>query len=229
MKYEKSHTSCFLYYPMIISGGNSMKKIILTLLFFILFSLGISLQLKADIGQSVFNAFCLSFAKYFHLKIGIVINICNMVLFVLYIIIKKTIKLQDLLQFVYIMMNGLLVDLILGKLLLGLVIESYILNVTTFLVGLFIAAFSLGQILRIGLVKFPLESLCIEVAKRTTFSFSRIRYSFDFIFVIGAISIFILDQSIMTIREGTIISFFLLSYLISASYKLSIGRGEKDV
>lgn len=61
---------------------------------------------------------------------------------------------------------------------------------------------------------------------RTTFSFSRIRYSFDFIFVIGAISIFILDQSIMTIREGTIISFFLLSYLINASYKLSIGIGE---
>lgn len=162
MKYEKSHTSCFLYYPMIISGGNSMKKIILTLL---LFSLGISLQLKADIGQSVFNAFCLSFAKYFHLKIGIVINICKMTLFVLYIIIKKTIKLQDLLQFAYIMMNGLLVDLIVGKLLLDLVIESYILNVTTFLGGLFIAAFSLGQILRVGLVKFPLESLCLEISR----------------------------------------------------------------
>lgn len=209
--------------------GDSVKKIILTLLFFVLFSLGISLQLKADIGQSVFNAFCLSFSTYYHLKIGIVINICNMILFVLYIIIKKMISLQDLLQFVYIMLNGLLVDLMLEKLLLGWVIESYFLNVIIFLIGLLIAAFSLGQILRIGLVKFPLESLCLELVDRTTFSFSQIRYSFDFIFVIGAISIFILDQSIMTIREGTIISFFLLSYLISASYKLSIGRGEKDV
>ncbi|MGX0445519.1 hypothetical protein ACUXN9_001209 [Staphylococcus epidermidis] len=32
----------------------------------------------------------------------------------------------------------------------------------------------------------------------------------------------------MTIREGTVISFFLLSYLINKSYKISIGKGSKE-
>ncbi|MEJ7541470.1 hypothetical protein [Staphylococcus intermedius] len=199
-----------------------MKKILFTLLFFVLFSLGISLQVKANIDLSTFNAFCLSVSKYLHLSVGLMINVCNMIIFVLYTLIKKSIHLLDLLQFVFIIINGLLVDLFLQKLFLDWEIENYGMTSVIFLIGLLIAALSLGQILRIGLVKFPLESLCIELEKKTTFTFGAIRYAFDFIFLIGVIAIFIVDHHILTIREGTVISFFLLSYLVSVSYRWSL-------
>lgn len=206
-----------------------MKKVLATLLFFILFSLGISLQLKADIGQSVFNAFCLSMATYFDLKVGAMINICNLIIFCIYIMVKKGMNLHDLLQFVYIVLNGLLVDLILDHFLFLWHIESYMVKVIIFLLGLFIAAFSLGQILKLGIVKFPLENLCLELTKKTTLNFGNMRYIFDFIFILGVVSIFILNHDIMTIREGTVISFIMLSYLINLSYKFSIKKTDANV
>lgn len=204
-----------------------MNKLLLTILFFIMFALGISLQIKMDLGQSVFNAFCLSIAKYYDLSIGIVINICNLILFCIYIIIKKSIKLTDLTQFIFIMINGLLVDFFIGKLLYALNIEMYSVKLFVFLIGLVIAAISLGQIIRLGIVKFPLENLCLAISEKYKKSFGFIRYGFDLLFIIGVTMIFIFNHNIMTIREGTVISFFLLSYLINKSYKISIGKVSK--
>lgn len=204
-----------------------MNKLLSTFLLFIMFSLGISFQIKMDIGQSVFNAFSLSLAKYFDLKIGIVINLCNLILFCIYIIIKKSIKLIDLSQFIFIMINGLLVDLFIEKLLYAFNIEMYSIKLIIFIIGVVISAISLGQIIRLGIVKFPLENLCLVISEKYKISFGFIRYGFDFFFVIGVIIIFTFNHNIMTIREGTVISFFLLSYLINKSYKFTFGNGNK--
>ncbi|MFU0761775.1 hypothetical protein [Staphylococcus pasteuri] len=201
-----------------------MNRLLGTLLLFIMFAFGISLQIKMNIGQSVFNAFSLSIAKYFDLKIGLVINLCNLILFCIYIIIKKSVKITDLSQFVFIMINGFLVDIFLEKVLYVLNIEVYPLKLIIFIVGVVIAAISLGQIIRLGIVKFPLENLCLVISEKYKVSFGLIRYEFDLIFIIGVVTLFIFNHNIMTIREGTIISFFLLSYLINQSYKFSFGK-----
>lgn len=206
-----------------------MRQLLFTLLFFVLFSLGISLQLKADIGQSVFNAFCLSMSNYFDFKIGVMINVCNLIIFCIYILIKKGINIYDLLQFAYIVLNGLLVDFILEKFFSLWNVDHYMMKMLIFMIGLFIAAFSLGQIIRLGVVKFPLENLCLELTSKTSLSFGKVRYIFDFIFIIGVLTIFMLDHNIMTIREGTVISFIMLSYLINLSYKFSLKENESNV
>ena len=54
---------------------NSMKKVLYSIITFLLLGLGISLQIKAGIGQSMFNAFSMLFATLCHIDIGTIINL----------------------------------------------------------------------------------------------------------------------------------------------------------
>ncbi|OEL01225.1 hypothetical protein AST12_11830 [Staphylococcus succinus] len=76
------------------------------------------------------------------------------------------------------------------------------------------------MLLFIGLIKFPLEAVCIEISNQFQTSFGKVRYLFDTIFVLGVLTIYILDHSIFAIREGTVINVFFLSYIISFTMKL---------
>lgn len=200
-----------------------MKKYLIETLYsmlaFLLFGFGISLQIKAAIGQSIFNAFCMLGSNLTSIKIGTMINIFNLLFFLIYLLMKPNQpKLKDMLQLAAIMINGFLINIFTYSLLNHIIIQSYSLNIIIYALGLILASISLGLILSIGIISFPLEGLCIILSEKLRYSLGKIRMSFDVLFLTSTLIITVAAKQPLFIREGTIISFFLLSKMLGVSY-----------
>lgn len=196
-----------------------MKKILYSILAFLMLGLGISLQIKAGIGQSMFNAFSLILADLFHLEVGTVLNILNMMFFVIYLIIKRShINKRDMIQIAATIANGYIVNFYVYIILNHLVIQTYYMKVIIFIIGLLLASLSLGAILAMEIIQFPLESLCILLGQKLGRSLATIRMRFDIFFLVSTLLLTFVFSHSLYIREGTILSFFLLSRLIGLSY-----------
>lgn len=196
-----------------------MMNFLYSTIAFLMLGLGISLQIKAGIGQSVLNAFAMTIAEITHLSIGTLLNLLNLLFFILYLSMRKSrINNRDIIQLFATMANGYIINLFVYYIFGNLMIESYYLRVVLFLLGVSLASISLGAILAIEIIKFPLESLCIVLGKRLNKTLTKTRMGFDIAFIIITILIAFLSKNTLYIREGTIISFFLLSRLMGTSY-----------
>lgn len=196
-----------------------MKKILYSVPAFLMLSLGISLQIKAGIGQSMLNAFALILAELFNLEIGTMLNLLNMLFFILYLIIRKShINRRDIVQVAATIANGYIVNLFVYFIFDHLIIQSYFLRVLTFMLGLSLASLSLGAILAMEIIQFPLESLCIVLGQKLGYNLTTIRMRFDIFFMLSTLILTLMTSHSLYIREGTIISFFLLSRLMGFSY-----------
>ncbi len=199
--------------------SQNMKKILYSGFAFLMFGLGISLQIKAEVGQSMLNAFALILAELFNLEIGTLLNLLNMTFFVLYLIIRKSgINRMDIIQIAATITNGYIVNLFVYFIFDHLVIPSYFLRVITFILGLIIASISLGAILAMEIIQFPLESLCIVLGQKLRYTLTATRMGFDIFFMISTLILTFMTGHTLYIREGTVISFFLLSRLMGLSY-----------
>ncbi len=199
--------------------SKNIKFTIYSALAFVLLGLGISLQIKAAIGQSMFNAFALTLSDTFNLKIGTILNIINLLFFTSYLIIRRTrLNYTDIVQVIATIANGYVINFFIYYVFSNLTIEIYIYKIIIFLIGLALSSINLGIILAIGIVKFPLESLCLIIGDILKKKLSTIRMSFDIIFLITTLGITFISGNTLYIREGTIISFILLSNLLGISY-----------
>lgn len=195
------------------------KKLLYSVLAFLILGLGISLQIKAGIGQSMFNAFALILAELFNLEIGTVLNFLNLLFFMIYLIIKRShINRLDIVQIFATIVNGYIVNFYTYNVLNHLIIQTYFMKVLLFMTGLILASLSLGVILAMEIIQFPLESLCILLGLRLGCKMTTIRMRFDIFFAIGTLLLTLITNHSLYIREGTIISFFVLSRLIGFSY-----------
>lgn len=195
------------------------KKILNSAFAFLLLGLGISLQIKASIGQSMFNAFSMLLANLIHIEIGTMINLLNLLFFIIYLFIKPTpFNLQDFIQIIATMANGYVINLFTYTIFNHMIIQYYYLRVFTFLLGLLLASISLGAILAMEIIRFPLESLCIVLSQKLNYSLTKVRMYFDFFFLISTLIFTVINHQTLYIREGTIISFLLLSKLMGFSY-----------
>ena len=198
---------------------NYIKKTLYSAITFLLLSIGISLQIKAGIGQSMFNAFCVLFADLFRIKIGSMINFFNLLFFIFYLFIKPSRPdLKDFMQIIATVFNGYLINILTYSIINHIIIQTYCLKIFTFMLGLFLASISLGAILAMDIIKFPLESLCIVLSQKMKCSMTKVRLHFDAFFLISTLIFTIITNQPLNIREGTVISFFLLSRLLGFSY-----------
>lgn len=196
-----------------------MKKTLYSAVAFLLLGLGISLQIKAGIGQSMFNAFCLLLADLLRIEIGTVINFLNLVFFLVYIYMQPSSpKLKDITQFIAILANGYVINLFTYSVLTHFIIQSYYFKIMTFILGLFLSSISLGAILAMGLIRFPLEGVCIVLSQKLKCSLTKMRMMFDIFFLISTLTLTLITNHTLFIREGTLISFLLLSRLLGFSY-----------
>lgn len=196
-----------------------MKYTVYSILAFLLLGLGISLQIKAGIGQSMLNAFALTLAELFHLEVGTMLNILNILFFTTYILIRKTsFDSRDIVQILATIANGYIINFFVYYIFADLVIESYLLKVLTFLLGLCLASVSLGAVLAIEIIKFPLESLCVVLCHKFKKNLTTVRMRFDILFLLSTLIITLISGNTLFIREGTIISFLLLSRLMGLTY-----------
>ncbi len=195
------------------------KKLLYSILAFLMLGLGISLQIKAGIGQSMFNAFSLILSGLFSLEVGTMLNFLNLSFFMIYLIIRRSpINRRDIVQIAATIANGYIVNFYIYFVLSNLTIQPYFLRVLTFMSGLILASLSLGAILAMEIIQFPLESLCIELGKKLGYSLTTVRMRFDVFFMVSTLILTAVFSRSLYIREGTVISFLLLSRLIGASY-----------
>lgn len=198
---------------------NNFKYAIYSVFIFVFLGLGISLQIKAAIGQSMLNAFALTLSDTVNLKVGTILNIVNLIFFISYLLIRRSkFNYTDIIQVIATIANGYIINFFVYYVLSNLTIEAYIYKVIIFLIGLLLSSTSLGAILAIGIVKFPLESLCLSICDIFKKKLSTIRRIFDIIFLLTTLCITFIRGNTLYIREGTIISFFLLSNLLGISY-----------
>ncbi|MDK2967628.1 hypothetical protein [Lacrimispora sp.] len=198
------------------------KNTVLTawsVLAFVFFGFGISLQLKAAIGQSVLNALAVTLSFLIPWKVGTILNIINTIFFVSYLLFKRSrLNYKDIIQIIATIANGIIINFFLYQILSGFTAESYLFRLILYIAGLIIANVSLGAVLAIGIISFPLESLCLTISEVYHRKFTAVRMSFDVIFLAVTIGLTLWAHTPLQIREGTIISVLLLSPLLGICY-----------
>lgn len=198
---------------------SNSKRAIISILFFILFGFGVSLQLKASIGQSVLNALAVTLSYDVDLKVGTILNVINSLFFLTYLLLRRTkLNKSDIIQIVATILNGYIINFFLYQVLAFWTPNHYYQRIILYFTGLIFASISLGGVLAIGIIKFPLESLCLTISEKYHRNFSKIRMGFDVIFLAATLLITFLIKSPMEIREGTLISILLLSPLLGICY-----------
>ena len=201
----------------------SRKKrndLIVTIISFVFFGFGISLQLKAAIGQSVLNALAVTLSYTIQMKVGTILNGINTLFFISYLLLRRTrLNYKDGIQIIATIANGYIINLFLYQLLSLFTVESYFYRIILYLIGIIIASISLGAVLAIGIVKFPLESMCLIISEAYKKKFTAVRMSFDVIFLIITLSLTLLSHTPLQIREGTVISILLLAPLLGICYE----------
>lgn len=195
------------------------KKVFYSMLLFTTFCFGISLQIKANIGQSSLNALALSITYLFDVKIGTVLNIINGLFWIAAILLNRfKIGLRELIQIVATMANGIFINFFVYNILSGYQLPNYYTEIGQFIVGLLISSSSLGIMLAIGIISFPVESFSIAIGVRVGKSLTQVRLLLDTIFLSSSVILSVITKSPLPIREGTIISYLCLSYFMGKTF-----------
>lgn len=198
-----------------------MKTLFKSLFFYFISAFGICLTIKASIGVSSFNSLNVSASNLFNLQIGTITTLLNMSFLVGCLLLdqKRSFK-KYLLMTIAVMSFGEVINLIYYQLFSQLNVTSYILKLFIFLLGVVIAGFGTGQVLRLSMLKFPIESFCQLLAEKTRFNFSTYRYGVDIVCVSLSLIVSLSFSLPIVVREGTILSLLLLSGLINWSKNL---------
>lgn len=200
-----------------------MKKLLSSLLYYFISAVGISLTIKANIGVSSFNSLNVSLSNLWNIQIGTVTTLLNLSFLIGCLILDKERRISKyIFMLVAVMSFGEIINFVYYYLLGDITLSAYPLRLVVFLIGVLIAGTGTGQVLRLSLLKFPIESFCQLLADRTRFKFSTYRYGVDIVCVVMSVLISLIFSLPIVIREGTLISLFLLSGVINWSKNKSI-------
>jgi uncharacterized membrane protein YczE len=195
-----------------IKTMKNIEKILKSYLFYIISSFGISLTIKANVGVSSFNSMNLAISNASNIKVGTVTTVFNILFLIAYMYITKfSYKKKYLIQLISVMMFGVFINFFTYTVMGNFQIENYILRLIMITSGTTIGGFAVGMIVSYNAITFPIENLCLEIAKNTRFTFVKLRYFIDIISVTISIIISITYNLPLYVREGTIISLILLS------------------
>lgn len=200
-----------------------MKKLMSSLIYYFISAVGISLTIKAEIGVSSFNSLNVAVSNLTTIQVGTITSVINLLFLVGCLVIDENRKLSKyLLMFVTTMSFGMVINFVYYTLFANVTLVSYFLKISVFVLGVAIAGFGTGQVLRINLLTFPIESFCQLLASKTKLTFSNYRYGVDIVCVVLSIFISVLFSLPIVVREGTIFSLFLLSGVISFSKRITL-------
>ncbi len=198
-----------------------MKKLIESLFYYFISAIGISLTIKANIGVSSFNSLNVAISNLSFIQIGTVTTIINCSFLLGCIILDKKRTLQKyLLMLIAVMSFGEVINFVYYFLFNQFTLDSYVMSLLVFLLGVFIAGFGTGQVLRLKLLTFPIESFCQLLAEKKGRKFSTYRYSVDIVCVSMSLLLSLVFELPFVVREGTIISLLVLSGIINWSKQL---------
>lgn len=191
-------------------------NIIKSYIFYIISALGVSLGIVANIGVSSYNSMNLAVATMSDIKVGTITIFFNITFLLIYMILTKfSEKYKYLIQGISVFMFGIFVNYFTYNILSGLSSLGYIQRVLLFSGGTVISGLSIGIIIYYNIITFPLENVCIKISQMTKISFMKLRYLVDIFSLIISVGISMIGELPIYVREGTIISMFILSLSIN--------------
>lgn len=191
-------------------------NIIKSYIFYIISALGVSLGIVANIGVSSYNSMNLAVATMSDIKVGTITIFFNITFLLIYMILTKfSEKYKYLIQGISVFMFGIFVNYFTYNILSDLSSLGYIQRVLLFSGGTVISGLSIGIIIYYNIITFPLENVCIKISQMTKISFMKLRYLVDIFSLIISVGISMIGELPIYVREGTIISMFILSLSIN--------------
>ncbi|WP_297432931.1 hypothetical protein [uncultured Cetobacterium sp.] len=191
-------------------------NIVKSYIFYIISALGVSLGIVANIGVSSYNSMNLAVATMSDIKVGTITIFFNIIFLLIYMILTKfSEKYKYLIQGISVFMFGIFVNYFTYNILSGLSSLGYIQRVLLFSGGTVISGLSIGIIIYYNIITFPLENVCIKISQMTKISFMKLRYLVDIFSLIISVGISMVGELPIYVREGTIISMFILSLSIN--------------
>ncbi|MGL5592395.1 MAG: hypothetical protein ACRDDH_00445 [Cetobacterium sp.] len=185
-------------------------------IFYIISALGVSLGIVANIGVSSYNSMNLAVATMSDIKVGTITTFFNIIFLLIYMVLTKfNEKYKYLVQGVSVFMFGSFINYFTYNIFSGLSSLGYIQRLLIFSGGTVISGLSIGIIIYYNIITFPLENVCIKISQMTKISFMKLRYLVDVFSLIISVGISMVGDLPIYVREGTIISMFLLSLSIN--------------
>lgn len=186
---------------------STVRKYLVLIICLLLAAFGISLQMRAAIGVSPFDALNQSISYSTNLRVGDVVTLLQLLFVIIQVVIvkKKTIW-KFFLQMIVGFLLGQFINFFYYTIFGQLTVDNYLLKLLLLIGGTLWVPIFIGAIVALDLVTMPLESLSMVISKQVNYSFGQVRQSFDILFVIISIILTFVFSIPMTIREGTIFS-----------------------
>lgn len=197
------------------------RKIGLSLLFYAITGFGVSLTIKVLIGVSAYSALNVAVAEVLNYKVGIITTVANLLFMFSCLFFDKNRRIIDyILMFLAIIMFGSVIDFFLYGILSNINFTNYTVRMIVFIIGNILGAFGVGRVMHYNTLKFPIEYLCILLEEKFGFKFVFTRYTIETLCVIISLSLSYMYSLPIYVREGTIISLLMFSYIVSWSKKI---------
>jgi len=176
---------------------------------------GVAFSVKADIGVSPISCVPYIYSLEYPLTIGETTILLNAIFVALQILIlRKKYNLIQLVQLPAVIVFGYCIDITM-VIVKNLTPANYIEQLILCLIACVVLAFGIFLLIKTRLTYLPLEGLVITIMQKFSQEFGKIKISMDSLMVIiGVASSYIFFETIVGIREGSIIAALTIGALI---------------
>jgi uncharacterized membrane protein YczE len=182
------------------------------------FSLGAALTVTAGIGVASVNAFALTISEITDVKVGTYLALFNIGFALAYALMTKfKYIVLGIIQIASFVLFGYILNFLVYDVFKDVVYQSYFIKVFLLSLGISLAASAIGVVTLLRIITFPVEMVCHHLEVIGVMSFMKARYLLDIILIILAIIFTLIFETNLYLREGTIITVVLFSFVMNAS------------
>ena len=197
-----------------------MKKLtyrtLLSIFFYIQFSLGAAFTVTASIGVASVNALALTISEITNVRVGTYLALFNIGFAIAYALMTKFKYLTlGAIQIISFILFGYILNFLVYDVMNDIANQSYIIRLFLLTLGITLAASAIGIVLRV--ITFPVEIVCHHLEVLGIMSFMKARYLLDVILIVSAIALALMFDTDIYLREGTIITVVLFSFVMNTS------------
>ena len=180
-------------------------------------SVGDGLAMKAGIGTTAYEAFSLTLSYLTSFKVGTLAMCFNVTMILLQLILSRRFNFRTLLQIPVVIVQGQVLNFIVYVFLGKVVMRNYAMRLAFLLGGFTVSACSIGILMALDVIVFPLEGFCYALSEKIPVSFPKVRQAADAICIILALILTFLFRLELTIREGSVIGMLIFSPIMGFS------------
>lgn len=184
-----------------------IKKIAKTIIGIIIIYSSVAVAMKAGIGVLPVDAAIATIADVIEMKVGTFSMLFHGSFFVGQIVIeKKQFRKTELLQILYIVLGGTVLNFILYVILKDLTFTFYPIRLIACVLAFIVSAFGCTMVLETHLMRTPMEGCIQLIAERIGSKMGSLRQKIDIGLVLLSVILTLIFDTDWTLREGTIIA-----------------------